>query len=82
MRQSVPKCVLFCSNVLATPTHYYLCKHMNDFKAYLPMKEHHKEQRQRSWCVGLSCAYGFLWRSERKKEIAKRERAQTKGNEE
>jgi hypothetical protein len=32
--------------------------------------------------MGLSCAYGFLWRSERKKEIAERERAKMKGNEE
>jgi hypothetical protein len=30
----------------------------------------------------LSCAYGFLWRSERIKEIAKTERAKTKGKEE
>jgi hypothetical protein len=31
--------------------------------------------------MGLSCAYGFLWRSERK-EIATREKAKTKGKEE
>jgi hypothetical protein len=54
---------------------------MNDFKAYLPIKKHNKEWKQESWCMGLSCAYGFLWRSERK-EIAKRENPKTKGKKE